>query len=139
MFFVNDPGLYVGVPYVVVGTKKYQRPLGPGWRPAQGCIAAGKQLPRHRVVIVYGCVCVCTLCLSQLKFLQSVFTQVIPGQVFPGHQSNHLVLIIHYHQVSETQRSEQLKHTRQRGFLWYSVRRCVHEFSEVHHTLPLVL
>ena len=30
------------------------------------------------------------LCLGQLKFLQSVFAQVIPGQVFPGHQSHYL-------------------------------------------------
>lgn len=41
---------------------------------------------------VYVCVgvSVCVLCLGQLKFLQSVFAQVISGQVFPGHQSNHL-------------------------------------------------
>lgn len=24
-------------------------------------------------------------------------------------------------------------------YLWYRVRRCVHELSEVHHTLPLIL
>lgn len=36
------------------------------------------------------CVCVCVLCLGQLKFFQSVFPQVISGQVFPGHQSDHL-------------------------------------------------
>lgn len=117
------------------------------------------------------CVCVCLLCLSQMKFLQSMFAQVISGQVLPGHQSDHLqsteksgmrttlismafkntkinnskedfcgaskkkkqgkkmnrkyhgtnkhylVLIVDNYQVSESQRSEQLKHTRQRGFL----------------------
>lgn len=30
------------------------------------------------------------LCLSQVELLQPVFAQVISGQVFPGHQSNHL-------------------------------------------------
>lgn len=32
----------------------------------------------------------CALCLGQLKLLQSMFAQVISGQVFSGHQSNHL-------------------------------------------------
>lgn len=32
----------------------------------------------------------CVLCLGQLKFFQSVLPQMISGQVFPGHQSNHL-------------------------------------------------
>lgn len=105
--------------------------------------------------------CVLVLCLGQLKLFQPVFPQVISGQVFPGHQPDHLkiqretksehsiqnilhivsdqsvrnhaenelksknkqkhspypVFIIHHHQMSEPQSSEQLEDTRQRRFL----------------------
>lgn len=39
---------------------------------------------------IFVCVCVLVLCLGQLKLFQPVFPQVISGQVFPGHQPDHL-------------------------------------------------